>query len=103
VLTRRAQIIAFVKMLGNFVRYDNPTISSLYANGVTTGNTTFNPVSEWPPYALYDPVLLDWNTTCPETIVAGGLPYCHGGDERNTFRLADAWTWEVSIRLVDTL
>ncbi|CAJ2506236.1 Uu.00g003660.m01.CDS01 [Anthostomella pinea] len=86
--------IAFMEMLGNFIVNDNPSVSSLYDNGINTGNTTYNPVSDWPPYSIYNPLLMDFNTTCPETTEIGGLPYCTGSTQKNEFRLADAYTWE---------
>lgn len=81
-------------MLGNFIVNDDPSASSLVDNGITSGNTTFNPVSNWPPYSIYAPIMMDFNTTCPYTEEIGGLPYCTGPGEENTFRLVDAYTWE---------
>ncbi|KAH8781062.1 carboxylesterase type B [Diaporthe sp. PMI_573] len=87
-------ILAFMHMLGNFIVDDNPSISNTLANGLSTGNTSFNPASEWPNYSIYAPYLLDFNTTCPSTKIIGDLPYCTGPEQMNTFRLADAYTWE---------
>lgn len=87
-------VYAFEKMIGNFILHDNPQISNLVANGITTNNTAYNPASDWPPYSIYDPAMLDFNTTCPHTKEIGGLPYCTGPGELNTFSLADAYTWE---------
>lgn len=81
-------------MLGNFIIHDDPRIPSLIANGITTGNETYNPVTEWPHYSLYNPTLLDFNTTCPDTEDIGGLPYCVGDNAELTLRLSDAYEWE---------
>lgn len=81
-------------MLGNFIVNDNPSIPTAIANGLTTGNDTFNPASDWPPYSIYNPMLLDLNTTCPHIEMIGGLPYCTGPNELMEFRLANAYTWE---------
>jgi hypothetical protein len=81
-------------MLGNFIVNDDPSISNALANGLSTGNTSFNPASEWPNYSIYAPFLLDFNTTCPSIKIVDGLPYCTGPGEKNTFRLGDAYTWE---------
>lgn len=81
-------------MLGNFIVHDDPSIPTAIANGITTGNMTANPASNWPPYSIYNPQLLDLNTTCPAIEYIAGLPYCHGPREKNTFRLANAYTWE---------
>lgn len=81
-------------MLGNFIVNDNPSISSAIANGITTGNDTYNPVSAWPPYSIYDPAMVDFNTTCPHTEEIANLTYCEGPNELMTFRLANAYTWE---------
>lgn len=87
-------VLAFMRMLGNFIVNDNPSISNLIANGITTGNHSYNPASDWPPYAIYAPEMMDFNTTCPHTEEIGGLPYCTGPGEKNTFRLANGYTWE---------
>ncbi|KAK5116044.1 hypothetical protein LTR85_009326 [Meristemomyces frigidus] len=87
-------IIAFMTMLGNFIVNDDPDVSSLIDNGNSTGNATYNPASQWPPYSIYKPILMDFNTTCPHIEEIGGLPYCTGPDELNTIRLANAYTWE---------
>ncbi|KKY29618.1 putative carboxylesterase type b [Diaporthe ampelina] len=87
-------ILAFMQMLGNFIVNDNPSISNTLANGLSTGNASHNPASEWPDYSIYAPWLMDFNTTCPSIKMIGGLPYCTGPGEMNTFRLADAYTWE---------
>ncbi|GAB7349461.1 hypothetical protein MBLNU459_g0175t2 [Dothideomycetes sp. NU459] len=87
-------IIAFMTMLGNFIVDNNPSVASAIDNGITTGNDTYNPVSHWPPYSIYAPYMMDFNTTCPHIKEIGGLPYCTGPGEENTFRLANAYTWE---------
>ncbi|KAG8161782.1 hypothetical protein KVR01_008769 [Diaporthe batatas] len=87
-------VLAFMHMLGNFIVHDNPSISNALANGLSTGNTSFNPVSEWPTYSIYDPYLIDFNATCPSIKVINGLPYCTGPGQVNKFRLANAYTWE---------
>jgi len=81
-------------MLGNFIVDDNPSIPSAVANGITIGNDTYNPVSDWPPYSIYDPAMLDFNTTCPQIEMIGGLPYCYGTNETLQLRFANAYTWE---------
>ncbi|KAH9909596.1 carboxylesterase [Xylariomycetidae sp. FL2044] len=87
-------IRAFMTMLGNFIVGDDPSIASEVANGLSTGNATAHPLSSWPPYSIYQPLLADFNTTCPAIEDKGGLPYCTGPGQTNTFRLADAYTWE---------
>jgi hypothetical protein len=61
-------------MFGNFVVNDNPSVSNRVANGITRNNNTENPLSDFPPYSIYNPALMDMNTTCPEIIHVGGLP-----------------------------
>ncbi len=61
-------------MYGNFIVNDDPSVSSLIANGVTRQNSTENPLSDFPPYNIYDRQLMDLNTTCPVNIEVGGLP-----------------------------
>lgn len=81
-------------VLGNFIVNDNPSISNEYANGISTNNTAESVASNWPPYSIYNPQLMDFNITCPETMTVSNLLYCGGKDARNQFRLADAYTWE---------
>lgn len=80
-----------MRILGNFIVNNNPNIDSLFVNGLTTGNTTYNPTSDWPPYSVYNPMMMDFNTTCISGEEIGGLHYCRGN---NTLRLADAYIWE---------
>lgn len=88
-------VYAFQTMYGNFIVNDDPSVPNRIANGVTRdANNTFNPWSEFPPYSIYEPALVDLNTTCPEIIQVGGLPYCTGGDQKNVIRVADAYAWE---------
>ena len=81
-------------VLGNFIVDDNPSISNEYANGISTNNTADNVASNWPPYSIYDPQLMDFNITCPHTQTVSGLLYCGGPGAQNQFRLANAYTWE---------
>jgi len=86
---------AFRRVLGNFIVNGNPSISSAVANGISTGNVTYNPISEWPPYSIYEPVMANFNTTCPEIFVQSGLPYCGvNGTVENEISLVDAYSWE---------
>ena len=83
-----------MNILGNFIVDNNPSIPSGVANGVTTGNETYNPIEAWPPYSIYNPAMLDFNSTCPETEIIGGLPYCYGPNLTLQLRFANAYTWE---------
>lgn len=81
-------------MIGNFIINGDPRVPNLIANGITTGNETYNPVTDWPAYNLYNPTLLDFNTTCPDIETIGDLPYCVGDGAELTLRLSDAYAWE---------
>lgn len=87
---------AFRKMYGNFILHDNPSISSAIALGSSnSSNQTSQPISSWPAYSIYNPVMADFNTTCPEITVVSGLPYCGiDGPVENRIRLVDAYDWE---------
>lgn len=88
-------------MLGNFVTKNNPSISSVIANGASTNNaSSTNPASNWPPYEIYAPYQLDLNQT-------GGtlISYDTGiGDKnssiyvepglQNSITKVNAYTWE---------
>ncbi|KAF2163588.1 hypothetical protein M409DRAFT_26197 [Zasmidium cellare ATCC 36951] len=88
---------AFQTLIGNFVVNSNPLISSLVANGVSTGNMSRSVVSDWPVFdGERGSLQVDLNTTCTG-YVAGDLkkrefPYCAGED--NQFSVVDADTWE---------
>lgn len=89
--------VAMQAAFGNFVVHSNPSISNLEANGVSTGNSSSNPASAWPPYSFAAPNMMDLNTTCPDPIVPSGFgqaagPACESGN--NTIRLVNGWTWE---------
>jgi len=90
----RPQVYAFMSILGNFIVNDDPSISSVVANGVTSGNASYNPIEDWPPYSIYNPAMLDFNSTCPETETIAGLHYCDGPDLTLQLRFADAYNWE---------
>jgi len=45
-------------MIGNFITRDDPTVTNAVANGITTNNETYNPVTDWPPYNLYDHIMV---------------------------------------------
>ena len=85
---------AFRKMYGNFILHDNPSIDSAIAEGTDDGDAT-NPISNWPPYSIAEPVMANINTTCPEISVSSGLEYCGvEGAVENRIRLVDAYEWE---------
>lgn len=81
-------------MGGKFIHHDDPRVPNLVANGVTTGNGSYDRFTYWPHYSLYNPTLLDFNTTCPDTEVIGGLPYCVGDNAESKLKLSDAYEWE---------
>lgn len=89
---------AFRKMYGNFILHDNPSIDSAVAEGTAPGgygNSTYNPISDWPAYSVAEPVMANLNTTCPEIITQSNLPYCGtAGNVQNRIRLVDAAEWE---------
>lgn len=87
---------AFRKMLGNFIVDENPSISSALAYGSSnSSNQTPHPISDWPAYSIADPVMANFNTTCPEITISSGLPYCGvDGPVENRIRLVDAYEWE---------
>lgn len=86
---------AFREMYGNFILEQNPSIDSAIANGASTGNESAHPISNWPAYSLENPIMADFNTTCPEIIIQSSLPFCGvEGDVQNRIRLVDAYEWE---------
>lgn len=58
ILIPMLQTTAFQMMIGNFITRDDPTVTNAVANGITTNNETYNPVTDWPPYNLYDHIMV---------------------------------------------
>lgn len=94
---------AFQKMAGNFITQSNPSITQSEAIGVmrpqNVNTTTTNAAVDWPPFSIYAPYQVDFNTTCgSDRIPDGGedspLFYCGGPGTNNNFRLVNAYTWE---------
>lgn len=83
-----------MRMLGSFITSDIPYIPNEIANGISLNEPSPNLLNDWPPYSIYEPTLLNVNTTCPELVEIGGLPYCDGEGQRNVFTLSDAYEWE---------
>lgn len=86
--------IAFQKIWGNFIMHSNPSIPSAIADGASSGNSTMNPASNWPPFSIYAPYQMNLNTTCPDPVVTGGYATCSGPELKNEIRLVNAYTWE---------
>ncbi|KAK3068502.1 hypothetical protein LTR53_013873 [Teratosphaeriaceae sp. CCFEE 6253] len=85
---------AFQRIFGNFVTGSDPSISDAVANGASTGNSTMNAASAWPPYSIYAPNQLDLNTTCPVVTEIAGVGFCNSSTAINDFTLVNAYTWE---------
>jgi carboxylesterase type B len=92
---------AFMKIVGNFITQNNPSISDAVANGISVNSsaTSANPASNWPPYTIYAPYQLNLNES-------GGTRYSFNTQTgvnatqfeqpglQNNFTLANAYTWE---------
>ncbi|KAN0117317.1 acetylcholinesterase precursor [Hyaloscypha variabilis] len=90
---------AFMKIWGNFITKDNPSISSEIANGVSSNQSQqTNPASAWPPFNIYAPYQLNLNETggvpfaLPEG--AGNATVFLGPGLKNDFTLVNAYSWE---------
>lgn len=83
---------AFQKIFGDFITTSNPSISDMIADGQSSGNSSSNPASTWPPYSIPAPYQLDLNTTCAEVTILNNVTYCDG--PLNEIRLVDAYSWE---------
>ncbi|KAK4502914.1 hypothetical protein PRZ48_006341 [Zasmidium cellare] len=95
--------IAFQRMVGNFITNSNPSISQQEDIGISRSQNVSSDVRgaavNWPPFSIYAPYQVDFNTTCGiERIADGGdssrLYYCSGPGTNNDFRLVNAYTWE---------
>ncbi|EAA26865.2 hypothetical protein GE21DRAFT_5167 [Neurospora crassa] len=61
-------VLAFRRIWGNFIITGNPSITSLLANGQSTGTTSAHPVAAWPAWTESAPKLVNLNET-------GGVQY----------------------------
>ena len=93
---------AFQKIWGNFIINDSPVISIEDATAnlanATVPRGTDGDIS-WPSFSLLEPWLMDLNTTGGTLVkdtVTSNLTYFEreGSGIVNTFRLANAYTWE---------
>ena len=83
--------------------HDNPSISSLVANGQSTGNTEArNPATRWPLFSPANPYMIDLNQTgghlknisLTYPFVVINTTELVGPGLQNSFREVDAYTWE---------
>jgi carboxylesterase type B len=91
---------AFMKIWGNFITRNNPSISSQIAHGASVSNSTEdNPASSWPAFNIYAPYQLNLNQTggmpaeIPLTVNLNGTENV-GPGLKNDFSLVNAYTWE---------
>jgi len=95
-------VLAFQRILGNFITRDNPSISNAIANGASAAANTneTNAASDWPAYTLSAPYMMNLNES-------GGVPFpndnfrtptnftaIQGPGLLNNITLVDAYTWE---------
>lgn len=95
--------MAFMRIWGNFVTQNNPSIPAEVANGAGSGGNTAeeaNPASNWPAFNVYAPYQVDLNQTggtagAAQTMFNGhNYTEVGGAGLRNDFRLVNAYTWE---------
>jgi carboxylesterase type B len=91
---------AFMKIWGNFITQNDPSISDQIANGVSNSNSSeVNPASSWPAFNIYAPYQINLNETGGTEI---GVPFNAtfnatqyvGPGQKNSFSLVDAYSWE---------
>ncbi|KAK0709204.1 Alpha/Beta hydrolase protein [Lasiosphaeria miniovina] len=93
-------VTAFRKIYGNFIINDNPSITNIDANGLSSVNPTKpNPASNWPLWSQDAPVLVNLNETGGTAYTAIsplGIPVTQfrGPGMFNNITLADAYQWE---------
>ncbi|KAK5071993.1 hypothetical protein LTR64_004227 [Lithohypha guttulata] len=80
---------------GNFIITGDPSISQAAASGQINGSS---PITDWPPYSVYNPYQLDLNQTGGPTtrVNTSGLSLIQqtGEGTINDIRLVNAYTWE---------
>lgn len=92
-------VLAFRRIWGNFIMTGNPSITSLIANGQSTGNTSTHPVATWPVWTEAAPKLVNLNETggvqYEEPMQWGvGVTQSKGPGLKNAIAVVDAMSWE---------
>jgi hypothetical protein len=94
-------VLAFMRIWGNFVINNDPSISSLVANGNSTGNASINAAASFPQFSLAEPNMLNLNTTggTPKTVnstgsVSGSYVLNAQPGLELDFEVVNAYTWE---------
>lgn len=91
---------AAMRIWGNFITSDNPSIPSNIGNGASSNSTLSNPTADWPPFKVHSPYQINLNIT-------GGTPFAYNlsyiqrnltenGQPglMNDFTLVNAYDWE---------
>src|SRR5690348_1677930 len=91
---------AAMRIWGNFITSDNPSIPNSVANGASSNSTIPNPASNWPRFSVHSPYQMNLNAT-GGTPFAFNLPYVqvnlteHGQPGLvNNITLVNAYDWE---------
>ncbi|ORY04947.1 carboxylesterase type B [Clohesyomyces aquaticus] len=93
-------VLAFQRIWGNFIRFNNPSVSSEIANGASNSNlTTQTGLEEWPPFTLYEPSMANLNETggTPFTVttqIGVNVTEYREPGLRNALELVNAYEWE---------
>lgn len=85
--------LAFKQIWGNFITANDPSISNVVANGLSTYNTTPNPASNWPRFDEHSWPMINLNETFTSAVIVNGQVEPGAGIE-NAISLVDAYTWE---------
>jgi hypothetical protein len=91
--------LAFMRIWGNFVMHNNPSISNAVANGAASNSTASNAASNWPPFYVHAPYQINLNETGGTAFQVALVPGINVTEFRepglrNDFSLVDAYTWE---------
>jgi len=90
---------AFMKIWGNFITQNDPSISSSIANGASSNSSVQNAASSWPAFNIYAPYQINLNETGGTPVEAPVTALINATEDigsglRNNFSLVNAYTWE---------
>ncbi|GAB7365090.1 hypothetical protein MBLNU230_g6181t1 [Neophaeotheca triangularis] len=90
--------MAFMRIWGNFVTHNDPSISNAVAAGNVGGSSNAtvdsNPVSDWPQYSDATPYQINLNVTGGMVEASDNGPILLGDGVMNMIELVDAYEWE---------
>lgn len=96
-------VLAFQRILGNFVITGNPSISTSIASGSSSNGMSDSGLEDWPVFALWNPMMANLNQTGGTATVEDlsktvgldrNVTFYEGPGLMNDISLVDGYSWE---------